>query len=232
MVPPCGPLPPVLVKNDYMGEFRVCGDPPVGGRISLFVEKWQEVTVDSFVLSVIKNGFQISVQNHFPGVIRKVTVSPRDPEVILCIQDEIRDLISKNAIDQIIDYPSLCLSPIFVIPKKSGDLRVILNLKEFNLFISTQHFRMETLNVILPQLSASDWAVSIDLKDAYLHVPIHPSSRRFLGFQFLGKTFQYKVLPFGLKDSPWVLTRVVATLVGHLRRLGLRLLYFLASGFF
>ena len=41
-------------------------------------------------------------------------------------------------------------------------------------------------------------------------------------------TYQYEVLPFGLKDSPWVFTRVVATLVGHLRRLGLRV--FLLSG--
>ena len=187
-----------------MGEFRVCDVPPVGGRISLFIGKWQVVTADSFVLSVVKNGFQILVQNHFPGVIRKVTVTPQDPKGILRIQEEICDLISKNAIVQINDAPNLCLSPIFVIPKKSGDLRVILNLKEFNLFISTQHFRMETLNVILPQLSANDWAVSIDLKDAYLHIPFHPLSRRFLGFQFMGKTFHYKVLPFGLKDSPWV----------------------------
>ena len=67
----------------------------------------------------------------------------------------------------------------------------------------------------------------IDLKDAYFHVPIHPLSRKFLGFQFLGKTFQFKVLPFGLKDSSWVFTRVVATLVGHLRRLGLRLFFYL-----
>ena len=154
-------------------------------------------------------------------------MTPKDIKVILRIQEEIRDLISKNAIVQINDFPSLCLSPIFVIPKKSGDLRVILNLKEFNLFILTQHFRMETLNVILPQLSASDWAVSIDLKDAYLHIPVHPQSRRFLGFQFMDMTYQYKVLPFGLKDSPWVFTRVVATLVGHLRRLGLRVFYYL-----
>ena len=205
----------------------MCGDPPVGGRISLFVGTWQAVTSDAFVLSVVRNGFQISVQSHFPGVIRKATVTPQDPKVVLRIQEEIRDLISKDAIVQIDDVPNLCLSPIFVIPKKSGDLRVILNHKEFNLFISTQHFRMETLSVILPQLSASDWAVSIDLKDAYLHIPIHPLSRRFLGFQFLGRTFQYKVQPFGLKDSPWVFTRVVATLVGHLRQLGLRLFYYL-----
>ena len=118
VVPPCGPLPPVIVGNDYMGDLRVCGDPPVGGRISLFVDKWQEVTVDTFVLSVIKNGFQISVQNHFPGVIRKVTVTPQDPEVILRIQEEIRDLVSKNAIVQINDLPSLCLSPDFRYPQK------------------------------------------------------------------------------------------------------------------
>ena len=81
--------------------------------------------------------------------------------------------------------------------------------------------------MIRSQLSASDWAVSIDLKDAYLHIPFHPLSRSFLGFQFLGRTFQFKVLPFGLKVSPWVFTRVVATLVGHLRQLGLRLFYYL-----
>ena len=77
------------------------------------------------------------------------------------------------------------------------------------------------------QLSASGWAVSIDLKDAYLHIPFHLLSRSFLGFQFLGRTFQFKVLPFGLKVFPWVFTRVVATLVGHLRQLGLRLFYYL-----
>ena len=92
-----------------MGEFRVCDVPPVGGRISLSIGKWQVVTADSFVLSVVKNGFQILVQNHFPGVIRKVTVTPQDPKVILRIQEEIRDLISKNAIVQINDAPNLQL---------------------------------------------------------------------------------------------------------------------------
>ena len=214
---PPGLLPPFRVANDYMGALRVSDCSPVGGRVSLSIQKWQVITSDSFILSVIKDGFQISVQSNFPGVIRKITVTPRDQKVILRIQEEIRDLISKNAIVQINDFLSLCLSPIFVIP----------NLKEFNLFILTQHFRMETLNVILPQFSASDWAVSIDLKDAYLHIPVHPQSRRFLGFQFIDMTYQYKVLPFGLNDSPWVFTRVVATRVGHLRRLGIQVFYYL-----
>ena len=148
------------------------------------------------------------------------------PPRVRRIQEEIRDLISKNAIVQISVFPSLCLSPFFVIPKYLGFLRVILNLNEFKLFILTQLFRMKTLNVIFPQLSASDWAVSIDLKDAYLHIPGHPQSRRFLGFHFMDLIYQCNVLPFGLLLSPWVFARVVSTLVGLLRRLGLRVFVF------
>ena len=63
---------------------------------------------------------------------------------------------------------------------------------------------MENLPVFLPHLSADDWALTIDLSDAYLHVLIHQDSLRLLGVQYLNQTFLYQVLPFGLKDSPWV----------------------------
>ena len=191
------------------------------------MDHWVKITQDHFILSVVRQGFLISVQNNFPGVLREVTVPPRDPRVHVAICEEIQELIQKNAIVQIDDFPLLCLSPIFVIPKKTGDLRVILNLKKINVFIPVQHFRMETLNVILPELRPQDWAVSLDLKDAYLHVPIHPQSRRLLGFRFQGKTYVYKVLPFGLKDSPWVFSRLVATVIAHLRLQGIRIFYYL-----
>ena len=212
--------------NDYPSVDTVRPD-PVGGRLSQFLSAWREITQDAFVLSVISHGFQISLLDDFPGLLRESTVVPRDVVARSAIQAEIRDLISKNAIVQVNDFPSLCLSPIFVIPKSSGDLRVILNLKKINLYIPVQHFRMETLNVILPQLTNQDWAVTLDLKDAYLHVPIHQQSHRLLGFRFLEQTYLYKVLPFGLKDSPWVFTRLVATVIGHLRLLGIRIFYYL-----
>lgn len=36
------------------------------------------------------------------------------------------------------------LSPIFTIPKKNGELRVILNLKELNKYIPYHHFKMDS----------------------------------------------------------------------------------------
>ena len=217
----------VTLVDDYLRDTVVPCPAPVGGRLALFLSAWKDITQDVFVLSIISHGFRISLNANFPGVIRQVTNVPRDQKALLSIQGEIRDLISKNAIVQIDDFPNLCLSPIFVIPKSSGDLRVILNLKQINLFIPVQHFRMETLSVILPQLSPQDWAATIDLKDAYLHVPIHQESHRLLGFSFQDRTYLYKVLPFGLKDSPWVFTRLVATVIAYLRLQGIRIFYYL-----
>ena len=138
------------------------------------------------------------------------------------VLEKFSSFIVKQAFVQVSVSPALSLSPIFC-----GDLRVILNLKAFDMFIPPQHFRLETLVSILPTISPRDWAVSLDLKDAYLHVPIHPDSRRLLGFQYQDRTFQFQVLPFGLRDSPWVFTRLVATLVGHLRCRGIRIHHYL-----
>ena len=67
----------------------------------------------------------------------------------------------------------------------------------------------------------------VRLERRLLHVPVHPQSRRLLGFRFLSKTYVYKVLPFGLKHSPWVFSRVVATVIAHLRLQGIRIFYYL-----
>ena len=221
---PSPPPPPSPNPSDYARDLF---PGPVGGRLSPFLSAWQTITKDPFILSVVAHGFQISVFPDFPGVLRKTTPTLLDPSAHLRVLEEISSLILKRAIIQVVDSPSLSLSPIFVIPKRTGGLRVILNLKAINVFIPPQHFRMETLASILPTLSPQDWAVSIDLKDAYHHVPVHRSSRYLLGFQYQGRTFQYQVLPFGLKDSPWVFTHLVSTLVGYLRCRGIRIHYYL-----
>ena len=65
--------------------------------------------------------------------------------------------------------------------------------------------------------------VSLDLKDAYLQVPMHPDSRKFLRFMVGGKVYQFKVLCFGLSTAPQVFTRVMAPVSAILHRMGVRL---------
>ena len=111
------------------------------------------------------------------------------PHVRAGMAAEITALLNKGVIEPTADHPRLCLSPVFLVPKRSGNFRLILNLKRINRYIGSVHFRMETLASILPYLNPGDWTVSIDLKNAYHHVPIATQSRDLLGFTFNGFTF-------------------------------------------
>ena len=86
---------------------------------------------------------------------------------------------------------------------------------------------METLASILPYLNLGDWTVSIDLKDAYHHVPIAAQSRDLLGFTFNGRVYRFKALPFGLKPAPRIFTRLVGCVATFLRQRGLRIYCYL-----
>ena len=86
---------------------------------------------------------------------------------------------------------------------------------------------METLSVILAQLQSGDWASSIDLADAYLHIPVHQDSSLFLCSRFDGVSYRFTALPFGLSTAPRSFTRVTRAMVACLRRQGVRIFTYL-----
>ena len=69
---------------------------------------------------------------------------------------------------------------------------------------------METAQTVREAIGREDWMVSLDMKDAYFHIPIHPQSRRYLRITFNGQVFQFKAMCFGLSTAPQVFTIVIA----------------------
>ena len=69
--------------------------------------------------------------------------------------------------------------------------------------------------------------VKLDLKDAYLSVPIHPSSQKYLQFSWEGQSWQFRALPFGLSSAPYVFTKLLKPVVSTLRKLGIRIILYL-----
>ena len=51
--------------------------------------------------------------------------------------------------------------------------------------------------------------LSLDFSDAYFHIPIHYTSRKFLRFHFQNQSYQFRALPFGLSTAPMEFTGVV-----------------------
>ena len=67
----------------------------------------------------------------------------------------------------------------------------------------------------------------MDLKDAYLTVPLHPSHQKYLRFTWKGRIFQFSCLAFGLAPAPRIFTKILKVVMGFLRKKGLRLIIYL-----
>ncbi|KAL0160989.1 hypothetical protein M9458_044714, partial [Cirrhinus mrigala] len=145
------------------------------------------------------------------------------------LRAEVAVLLVKDAIEPVppAEMKSGFYSPYFIVPKKSGGLRPILDLRALNRSLLRLPFKMLTTKCMLTCIRPQDWFAAIDLKDAYFHVSILPRHRPFLRFAFEGRAYQYKVLPFGLSLSPRVFTKVAEAALSPLWQAGIRILNYL-----
>ena len=195
------------------------------GRIRWFIHNWRLITQDQWVLEMVQ-GFRL------PLLQTPVQSKPL-PEIHLAadqtalIMTEVEELIRKGAISPALQAPGGFVSELFLVPKKDGGFRPVINLKALNMFIQEKHFKMENFHLIKELVRPQEWLVKVDLKDAYFLVPVHPDHHRFLQFQRLGQTYQFCCLPFGLSCASRVFTKLMKPVVSFLRERGMRLIIYL-----
>ena len=139
---------------------------------------------------------------------------------------EVESLINKAAIAQISASDGF-FSPVFVVAKKDGGWRLVINLKALNQYICNPHFKMESIASLKDIIHSSDYMGRLDLKDAYLTVPVAKPHRRYLRFQWGDRSFEFQTLPFGLASAPRVFTKLLRPVAARMRRKGIRLLIYL-----
>ena len=153
----------------------------------------------------------------FRGVLSSQV--PREESRSAILLKEVEDMLLKSAIRPVKGNPHEGFySRIFLAPKKGGKWRPVINLKPLNQFIKKQKFKMATLQSTIQNVNAGDWLVSIDLKDAYFHVPIHPSHWKYLRFAVGNDKYEFMVLPFGITTAPRVFTKMMAPAAEYIRK--------------
>lgn len=153
----------------------------------------------------------------------------KTPEKVAALVKEITELLAKEAVTVVPQEQrnSGLYSPYFLVPKKTGGMRPILDLRTLNESVAKRPFRMLTTKRLLECIHNRDFCVSIDLKDAYFHVPVLPRHRKFLRFAFQGVAYEYARMPFGYALAPRTFSKCVETALEPLRRQGIRLLAYL-----
>ena len=179
---------------------------------------------------MVRSGFRLPWKGRKAPLSRVPFVfpPPSDPLAFQALDAEVRSLVTKGAVELVVDKSSPGFyGRLFVVPKASGGWRPVLDLSTLNTFLQQKRFRMETAMSIRESMRPGDWAVSLDLKDAYFHLLIHEADRKFLRFSWEGKVYQFRALPFRLAPAPWVFTKITKELCVAVRGHGIRLRVYL-----
>ena len=165
---------------------------PVGWRLSKFVKEWKRIMNDPYVLSIITQGYRLCFTS--PPLLRKTPWeirSPQGPNEVHGMQEPISLMLQKNAIMEVPPNSAGFYSNVFLVHKASGGWHPVIDLKRLNAHIFTPHFRMFTISLVLSTVRKGDYVFKIDLQDAYFHVLIHLTSRKYLRFAFENKVYQF-----------------------------------------
>jgi hypothetical protein len=193
------------------------------GRLALFENKWRNLTSDERILDIalhchieltkIPEKQIVWPMQFFTAYERKI------------IDVKIEKLLDMNVVEQVEfnENDEQFISPIFTVPKKDGEYRMILNLKEFNeTYVVYHHFKMDSFETALKLVKPNCFMASIDLRHGYYSVPIASEHRKYLRFRWRGKIYQYTCLANGLASAPRLFTKLIKNnnKYAKLRRLG------------
>ena len=135
-------------------------------------------------------------------------------------------LRGKNVVIRSVFVP-LFVSRVFTVPKADGGNRLIIDLSTLNKYLKPISFRLPTLGILKSILPIGSWMAKIDLKDAYLHIPVNKHFQRFLVVRWKNLCIQFKAMFFGFSIAPAVFSSLMNFPLKLLRNSGVQCIAYL-----
>ena len=151
--------------------------PVHAGQIKHFIHNWALITQDPWVLQSVQ-GFCLLL-TMTPTQMAAPAEMAFSMEQQSLISVEIQMLIQKGAVSLQEPHQVGFVSQLFLVPKKDGGFRPVVNLKALNKFIQEEHFKMEGFHMVRDLVRKGDWLAKIDLKDAYFLIQCILGTRSF-----------------------------------------------------
>ena len=178
-----------------------------GGGLADFAPHWLSLLGNCRATGIVEDGVGSAFQQRHQLTHQCVSFRTRNSRQDL--QQALDVLLLKGAKERVTNMTSLgYYNRLFLVPKKTGDLRSVI--------LSQPPHDSATLqdgDARVRPFSHQKWAISIDIRDAYLHVPMHQAVRRYLRFVVNKQVYQFTGLPFGLATSRREFTKLLRPVV-------------------
>ncbi len=100
--------------------------------------------------------------------------------------------------------------PIFGVPKKTGDVRIVFDYRKLNAITKKIKCPIPLIDDLLRRFHNKTHITSLDMKGGYWHIPIAPRDRPKTAFVFNSHLYEWNVMPFGPTNAPSFFQRVMS----------------------
>ena len=122
------------------------------------------------------------------------------------LDKEIESMLKTGVIEP---SSAACASPVVVVKKPDGSTRVCIDYRKLNSVTIFDPEPMPTAEEIFAKLDGDRFFSKFDLSKGYWQVPVHEEDRDLTTFVCHRGLFRFKVMPFGLVNTPATFSRLM-----------------------
>ncbi len=191
---------------------NIVGDEVIGS-MSRSWKKWRDYGAQRVLYQWLQNGVPLKWSVSAPQSRLEQSPGKENKELELKVKHLIQDRAFTRQ-----DAEDIIVSPVFLIPKRTGGMRLIHDLRGINAHLEAPHFSIHGCKDAAIVVRNNEWLCALDLKRGYQQVPMAKEARRYLGARVGDETVVSAVLPFGLSLSPYIFTHFTNWVAGMIRR--------------
>ncbi|XP_060774394.1 uncharacterized protein K02A2.6-like [Neoarius graeffei] len=99
------------------------------------------------------------------------------------------------------------------VPKKNGQIRVCVDLKQLNKAVKREKYMLPTIDDILPRLAEAKVFSLLDAASGFWQLPLHEDSAKLTTFITPFGRYYFRRLPFGITSAPEIFQREMSELL-------------------
>ena len=146
---------------------------------------------------------------------RDMTKSRNARPITFALRAQVREQIQEMLKDDILEkFFSDYVNPLTLVERPGKGIRICIDAHRVNALMVLDRVKVDPMKELLQRFHGSKYITTIDLSSAFLQVPLHRSSRKWTSFQFGNQVYEYKVVPYGFKNSLSAFIRVLDMVLG------------------